>query len=336
MLAPLVARTRASGSAELAGQLQMLGLLELNAGNLRRAHELLAEAVDLAGQTGRLDTELYSTFRLGWVEGLLGDVEQSRRTCHRAIWLAEHGSGFVRGARLSLGYLESSLEHYDEAWSFLDPANPLTGIVSPQRPVVAVPEQVEVLVGLGRTGEASALLEPYEQRATALARTFALARVAHCRGLILAAEGDLAGAETAATRAVEINAEHRWAVHLGRSLLALGSVQRRRGGKAHARATLEQSVAVLDDAGAVIWRDRARRELGRIGGRSAPSGSELSATETSIAELVASGCSNAEVAHALHLSRKTVEWNLSKIYRKLGVRSRTELAARSKSGEFTG
>jgi ATP/maltotriose-dependent transcriptional regulator MalT len=232
--------------------------------------------------------------------------------------------------------LESSLEHYDEACIYLDPANPLTGIVSPLRPVVAVPEQVEVLVGLGRTGEARALLEPYEERATALARTFALARVAHCRGLILAAEGDLAGAETAAALAVTINAEHRWAVHLGRSLLALGAVQHRRGRKANARATLERSVAVLDEAGAVIWRDRARRELGRIGGRSSPAGSRLSATEAGIAELVASGCSNAEVAQALHLSRKTVEWNLSKIYRKLGVRSRTELAARSKCGEFTG
>jgi DNA-binding NarL/FixJ family response regulator len=55
-------------------------------------------------------------------------------------------------------------------------------------------------------------------------------------------------------------------------------------------------------------------------------GDELSATESAIAQLVASGSSNKEVATALHLSAKTVEWNLSKIYRKLGVRSRTDLA----------
>ena len=72
--------------------------------------------------------------------------------------------------------------------------------------------------------------------------------------------------------------------------------------------------------------------MGRIGGRSAPRG-EFSATEAEIVELVVAGNSNKEVAHALHLSPKTVEWNLSKIYRRLGVHSRTELvAARKRTG----
>ena len=88
----------------------------------------------------------------------------------------------------------------------------------------------------------------------------------------------------------------------------------------------------------MIWRDRARRELGRIGGRSAPAGDDLSPTEREIARLVAVGCSNKQVAHDLHLSVKTVEWNLSKIYRKVGVRSRAELIARhaNKPGESSG
>ena len=263
--------------------------MELHAGNLRRALPLATEAVELAGQTGRLDTELYATARLGWIQGLLGDVEQSRRTCDRGIRLAEQGAGFVRIARLSRGYLESSLEDYDTAFAYLDPTDPRTGSVTPQRPLIHFPEFVEVLVGLGRLDEARDRLDPYEERSVELDRTFAIARVAHCRGLILAAEDDLAGAEEAASRAVALNAEHGWAVHLGRSLLALGSVQRRRGHKAEARATLERAVAVLDDAGAAIWCERARRELGRIGGRSTPSGAQLSATEARIAELVASG-----------------------------------------------
>ena len=79
----------------------------------------------------------------------------------------------------------------------------------------------------------------------------------------------------------------------------------------------------------MIWRDRARRNLARIGGRSAPAGDELSSTEREIARLVALGRSNKQVADQLHLSVKTVEWNLSKIYRKVGVRSRTELIARA-------
>ena len=80
-----------------------------------------------------------------------------------------------------------------------------------------------------------------------------------------------------------------------------------------------------------MWAERARRELGRIGGRDAPR-AELSATEAQIVELVVAGRSNKEVAQSLHLSPKTVEWNLSKIYRKLGVHSRTELAA-ARSGK---
>ena len=78
--------------------------------------------------------------------------------------------------------------------------------------------------------------------------------------------------------------------------------------------------------GAPLWAGQARRELSRIGGRSAPR-QGLSGTEAQIVELVVAGRSNKEVARALHLSTKTVEWNLSKVYRRLGVRSRTELAA---------
>ena len=83
-------------------------------------------------------------------------------------------------------------------------------------------------------------------------------------------------------------------------------------------------VAVL---GAALWAERARSELGRIGGRTA-SGTDLTGSERRVAELVASGMTNREVAAALFLSEHTVESHLSAAYRKLGVRSRTELAAR--------
>jgi DNA-binding NarL/FixJ family response regulator len=83
-----------------------------------------------------------------------------------------------------------------------------------------------------------------------------------------------------------------------------------------------------------VWAERARRELARIGGRSAPRG-ELSGTEADIVELVVLGRTNKEVAEALHLSAKTVEWNLSKIYKRLGVHSRTELAAAQRTPAHT-
>jgi DNA-binding NarL/FixJ family response regulator len=71
----------------------------------------------------------------------------------------------------------------------------------------------------------------------------------------------------------------------------------------------------------------ARDELDRIGGRRAEPG-ELTAAEHRVAELVGQGLSNREVASALFLSAKTVEFHLRNIFRKLGVRSRTELARR--------
>jgi DNA-binding CsgD family transcriptional regulator len=75
-----------------------------------------------------------------------------------------------------------------------------------------------------------------------------------------------------------------------------------------------------------VWSDKARSELRHIGGRTA-SDAQLSETERRIAELVVAGRRNSEVAATLSLSPNTVAWNLSKVYRKLGVRSRTELAA---------
>jgi DNA-binding CsgD family transcriptional regulator len=74
--------------------------------------------------------------------------------------------------------------------------------------------------------------------------------------------------------------------------------------------------------------EKARSELRRIGGRSSAA-NQLSETERQIVELVVAGRRNSEVAAELHLSPNTVAWNLSKVYRKLGVSSRTELAART-------
>ena len=72
--------------------------------------------------------------------------------------------------------------------------------------------------------------------------------------------------------------------------------------------------------------ERAKAELSRVGGR-APAPFDLTPTESTVADLVSRGATNQEVAARLFMSPKTVEWNLSRIYRKLGVRSRTELAA---------
>jgi DNA-binding NarL/FixJ family response regulator len=103
-------------------------------------------------------------------------------------------------------------------------------------------------------------------------------------------------------------------------------VLRRAQRKREARETLQQAAELFAEIGTPRWEQRARAEAARIGSRAAPRG-RLTTMEEKIAELAAAGHTNAEIAAELHVSPRTVQWNLSKVYKKLSVRSRTELAA---------
>jgi DNA-binding CsgD family transcriptional regulator len=111
-----------------------------------------------------------------------------------------------------------------------------------------------------------------------------------------------------------------------REQLLLGRLLRRARRRADARAVLTDAQAAFERLGAPCWAERAADERARLGGR-APSGNRLTASESRVAELVASGLSNKEVAAELVVTARTVEAHLSKIYAKLGVRSRAALAA---------
>ena len=112
----------------------------------------------------------------------------------------------------------------------------------------------------------------------------------------------------------------------GRTLLVKGRLQRRLKQRGAAAETLREAIAIFERIGAPIWAEQARRELERVGLRRAPD--ELTASEQRVAELAATGLTNREVARAAFMSPKTVEANLSRVYRKLGIRSRAELGAR--------
>jgi DNA-binding NarL/FixJ family response regulator len=112
----------------------------------------------------------------------------------------------------------------------------------------------------------------------------------------------------------------------GRTLLAQAAVLRRAKQKAAARDAALEARRVFDALGAPAWSARAEAELARI--VPAAARHALTPTEARVADLVASGRSNKEVAAQLYLSVRTVEANLSRIFAKLDVRSRTELAAR--------
>jgi DNA-binding CsgD family transcriptional regulator len=111
-----------------------------------------------------------------------------------------------------------------------------------------------------------------------------------------------------------------------RTIFALGQIRRRRREKRLAREALNEALTTFESLQAPVWADRARTELARIPLRRAAAG--LTPTEETIARLAAEGLTNREIADRAFLSPKTVEVNLTHIYRKLGVRSRAVLASR--------
>ncbi|MBV9474045.1 MAG: helix-turn-helix transcriptional regulator [Solirubrobacterales bacterium] len=127
--------------------------------------------------------------------------------------------------------------------------------------------------------------------------------------------------------ALAAHARGQWPYEHGRTLLEKGSIERRAKRKAAAKRTLEQALAILEPLDAQVWISRTRDELSRIGLRKAKSSDGLTPAQTRVAELVASGLSNPEVARQLHMSLRTVESHLSRVYREHGVKSRAQLAA---------
>ena len=157
--------------------------------------------------------------------------------------------------------------------------------------------------------------------------TWVNAIVARIRGLM--APDDEVDAHFA--RALELHAETRQPFETARTQLLHGERLRRAKRRADARGPLGHALAVFERFGAEPWAERARGELRATGG---PTGSaapaiatdELTAQELQIALQVAQGRTNREVAAALFLSAKTIEYHLGSIYRKLGIRRRGELA----------
>ena len=113
-----------------------------------------------------------------------------------------------------------------------------------------------------------------------------------------------------------------------RTLLLLGRVQRRAKKQAAARDSLEQARSSFEQLGCQGWAELAAAELARVSGRARATSGGLTPSEQRVAELVASGLSNKQVAARLFVSIHTVETHLKNAYAKLGIRSRTQLAQR--------
>lgn len=322
----IVAVGRVNGDAGVCRALLRLAWTAFDSGDWDRAWDLGLETKEIATQSGRETVAPLGDVVLALVEALRGGVEAGRARALTALEGTDRAGRHSGGPRGALALIELSCERYREAADIIEPFFERTRGLGDNLPRPEVSDAIEALAGIGSLDEARARIAPFEEVARRLGGPWAISAAARVRGLIAAAGGDLESAETWLDEAVTANAQSETPLELGRSLLALGEVRRRRHEKRVAREALTRALEVFEELGTPVWAERARRELGRIGGRQSVA-QGLSGTQRQIVELVVAGRSNKEVATALHLSPKTVEWNLSRIYRKLGVHSRTELAA---------
>ena len=187
-------------------------------------------------------------------------------------------------------------------------------------------DELEALIATGDLATARRRIERLEAQGSMLGQRRALGIAARARGMIAAEEGDLALAETELNRAAELHETLQDPLERGRTRMARGVVFRRAKRRGDARRDIGAALDTFQAIGATGWTERAHRELGRIGGRAASRGPDLSESERRIASLAAQGKTNVEIARTLFVTVGTVEKSLTRVYRKLGVRSRTELA----------
>jgi DNA-binding CsgD family transcriptional regulator len=185
-------------------------------------------------------------------------------------------------------------------------------------------DAIESIVRSGDVDAAARLSEWFSAHAAMSAIPWNRATAARCRAVVDGARGDLESALDEIAIALVEHESSPMPFERGRSLLVKGEFERRAKRKGAARTSLEQALATFAELGAQIWCERAQGELDRVGLRRARDDG-LTETERRVAELAASGLTNREVAARMYLSPKTVEANLARVYRKLGIRSRAEL-----------
>jgi len=306
------------------------------AGRLEEARRFAEEASGAVLETGQGSERAFVLATGALIDVQLGRVEEARQALGEGLRISESGSRPALFELLSvLGFLELSLGKPDDAMAAFGRLMrdvPAAGFADPGLNMRFQADAVEALVELGRLDEAEILTDELEELGRRLDRPWALATSARSHGLLLSARGHTLGA---LDRLAVALAEHERVgepFELGRTLLVRGVIARRARQKRLARESLEAALDLFERLPAPLWAAKARADLARIGGRR-PSGSSLTSTERQLAALVAEGLTNREAAARMFVTEHTVETSLVRIYAKLGVRSRTELAGRLASGQ---
>jgi DNA-binding NarL/FixJ family response regulator len=302
-------------------------LVENASGNLELAHTLAARGLEAALDAENTYAERELLYPLARAEAWLGREQEARATALRLCEEAStHGVKplLVRAASV-LGLLALSLDDLDSACDELGRAADLLermGFANPGAFRV-LPDAIEALARSEELSAAEALHERLESEAAA-AGPWSHAAVERARGALLLARGDAERAADVLDGAAACFQSLEHGPDTARALLLRAQALLREGRRSLAAEVAAAAHARFSAMRATLWEARAlelleRLQPGRAAGRLTPA-------ETRVAALVAEGMKNREIGQALFMSVATVEAHLTRIYRKLDIRSRTELA----------
>lgn len=298
-------------------------------GRLDEARLMADEAVERARQLGGDVPVAAALTSRATVAAYSGDADQIRSDFALALATFQRCKSYRLREWLitALGFLELSLGNYQATLDALEPL--LSQLESPWRATEIiqasfVPDAAEALIGLGRLEEAGPLIDALERNGRRLDRPWMLAVGMRCRAMLLAARGDIKPATSTAELAMSEHDRLPMPFERARTQLLLGQLQRRQRHREAATATLREAQDTFEQLGTTLWADRAKGELARgMSGRRRADG--LTPSEQRVADLAVTGMTNRDIAASLFISPKTVEVNLTRIYHKLGIRSRLEL-----------
>jgi len=311
--------------------LPLLSEVECAAGDWAAAARHADEGYEIVADAGIDELRDQMLCARARVAALMGRRNEAVRDATEGLTLAtSRGNRWTEVEHRSvLGFVALSGDDPIEAVRVLEPAEELlahSGIAEPGA-FPFVPDFAEALVATGRLERANEIVDRLQDQGSALDRPLALATAARCRALIAAGLGDLQGALPELEAALAMHQRIPIPFESARTRLIHGETLRRLKKKREARDALVSARSQFEELGAALWTARADVALARIGGRIA-SPTQLSETEQRVADVVALGLSNKEIAERLFMSVNTVESNLRRIYRKLGIRSRLQLATR--------
>ena len=317
---------QAAALALLPQALRLLASADFDRGRWRPAYAAAGEAVELGRELEQHSTVCACLGLLADIDAATGNADSCHAYAAAAIEIAiERGFGFYRErAERALGRLELALGRTAEAIQKLENVCArLAGAGNWEANVTPAWDLVEAYARAGSLEPARELLAGAEQ-AMPPAMAGEEAAIQRCHGIV----GDDSSFEASFQRALALHDADPFPFERARTELAYGERLRRAGQRKRARERLHAALVVFDDLGANAWSARARSEIAATGERLRPAAvtrESLTPREMQVALAVAEGASNRETAAALYLTPKTVEYHLTRVYRKLGLRSRAEL-----------